>query len=152
MINQSMFADPISSSLLINSWCPHCQHFRPRYSEFAKKLNEFTTQVEVFAVSCVPYDKVCKQNGVKGFPTVKLFPANSINGTKIETNNNITIVRPLLNFTKKQLLTIVVQLYKTLLLSIILLLLINTLILLLLLIIITINSILNISLKINKIK
>lgn len=90
-----MFADPISSSLLINSWCPHCQHFRPRYIEFAKKITEFSTLVEVFAVSCVPFDKICKQQGVHGFPTVKLFPANSLNGTKIETNklHPLTVLR-----------------------------------------------------------
>lgn len=45
--------------------------------------------------------RLIRGSGLKG-----LISFNKII-TKIETNNNITIVRPLLNFTKKQLLTIV---------------------------------------------
>jgi hypothetical protein len=40
-------------------------------------------QLEIWAVSCVPNKKICQDKGVKGFPTVLLFPAKDVNGTKI---------------------------------------------------------------------
>jgi thiol-disulfide isomerase/thioredoxin len=69
-------------------WCSHCQHFKPHFIEFAKHLQETMDQlsgvdikVEVHAVSCVPNKAICNDFKIQGFPTVKLFPPNSLNGT-----------------------------------------------------------------------
>lgn len=71
-------------------WCPHCKHFKPHYIEFAKKLRIATEQlpgdvlVETFAVSCVPYKELCHQMKIAGYPTVRIYQAHSINGTKVD--------------------------------------------------------------------
>lgn len=40
--------------------------------------------VETFAISCVPFKKLCTDREIHGFPTIFFFPAYSINGTKIK--------------------------------------------------------------------
>jgi thiol-disulfide isomerase/thioredoxin len=77
-------------------WCPHCQHFKPIYIELGRKLRSVTqemhlTTIETHAVSCVPNPKICSKLGIKGYPSVKLFPANSVNGTVV----NISVLHPL---------------------------------------------------------
>jgi thiol-disulfide isomerase/thioredoxin len=73
-------------------WCPHCMHFKPQYIQFARKITEVTIDlvntptIEVFAVSCVPFDKICKHQQIQGYPTFQLYPPHSANGTRIERN------------------------------------------------------------------
>lgn len=75
-------------------WCPHCMHFKPQYIQFARKITQITKDfltinspiIEVFAVSCVPYDTICKSHEVPGYPTVQLYPAHSSKGSRIERN------------------------------------------------------------------
>lgn len=68
-------------------WCPHCKHFKPKYIEFSIKLYEMAekmnVKVETFAVSCVPNKVICKDQEIHGYPTMKFFAANSVNGTDI---------------------------------------------------------------------
>ena len=79
-------------------WCGHCQHFKPIYIKFAKALLEAQQQtkaaaaelteahddtIEVYAVSCVPNRAICRDFEVHGFPTIRLYPAFSGNGTAI---------------------------------------------------------------------
>jgi thiol-disulfide isomerase/thioredoxin len=77
-------------------WCPHCQHFKPKYIELGRKLRSVTqemhlTAIETHAVSCVPNQNLCRKLGIKGYPSVKLFPAHSVNGTVV----NISVLHPL---------------------------------------------------------
>ena len=71
------------------SWCPHCQHFKPKFIEFSKQMNKVLEETsnndkfEIHAVSCVPNPTICQSQGVKGYPTLKMYPANSVNGTKV---------------------------------------------------------------------
>ncbi|CAJ1968756.1 unnamed protein product [Cylindrotheca closterium] len=78
-------------------WCPHCIHFKPQYIQFARKMKSIAPQVNVFAVSCVPWDVICRDQGVTGYPTVLLYEANSVNGTVIQRNNlhPLTVLRKL---------------------------------------------------------
>ncbi|KAL3930910.1 MAG: hypothetical protein SGBAC_011557 [Bacillariaceae sp.] len=78
-------------------WCPHCIHFKPQYIQFARKMKSITQDIDVFAVSCVPLDAVCRDQGVNGYPTVMLYQGNSVNGTVIQRNNlhPLTILRKL---------------------------------------------------------
>ncbi|TFK48528.1 thioredoxin-like protein, partial [Heliocybe sulcata] len=57
-------------------WCGYCQRMAPEYSQAAVGLNPL---VPLYAVDC-DADKnkgLCAEQGVKGFPTVKLFPRGS---------------------------------------------------------------------------
>lgn len=71
------------------SWCPHCQHFKPKYMEFSIKLHQMAAKmnnnvkVETFAVSCVPNKPICKDQHIKGYPTTKFYPPYSLNGTDV---------------------------------------------------------------------
>ena len=74
-------------------WCPHCKHFFPKYVEFGRNLRTITDKmageilVETFAVSCVPNKDICSQMGIHGYPSLKLFPAHSVNGTEFDRSN-----------------------------------------------------------------
>jgi thiol-disulfide isomerase/thioredoxin len=67
------------------SWCPHCQHFRDHYIEFAEQtaavLREFgldEKSVTFYAVSCTANQKLCRKVGIKGFPRVQLYAAGAV--------------------------------------------------------------------------
>jgi thiol oxidase len=71
-------------------WCGHCQHFKPKFIEFAKSLYATTTAwfgetvvVQVHAISCVPHQTICNDFKIHGFPSLRLFPAYSLNGTDL---------------------------------------------------------------------
>jgi len=55
-------------------WCPHCQQFAPKY-ELVGEHFVGDTWVRVAAVDCVASRSVCGENGVKSYPTVKVYHA-----------------------------------------------------------------------------
>ncbi len=55
-------------------WCPHCQHFAPKYEKVAAHFVG-DQRVRVCAVDCVAHDDLCKGHVVKGYPTLKVFHA-----------------------------------------------------------------------------
>ncbi|KAL1745134.1 thioredoxin-like protein [Schizophyllum fasciatum] len=54
-------------------WCGHCQRLVPEYMKAAKALDPM---VPLYAVDCddEANKRICAEQGVQGFPTVKLFP------------------------------------------------------------------------------
>ncbi|KAH8110774.1 hypothetical protein DFH11DRAFT_1466411, partial [Phellopilus nigrolimitatus] len=54
-------------------WCGHCQRMGPEYSKAALGLYPL---VPLYAVDCdaAKNKRLCADQGIKGFPTVKLFP------------------------------------------------------------------------------
>jgi thiol-disulfide isomerase/thioredoxin len=69
-------------------WCPHCHHIKGQYIEFAKRIKDvaqhYNVQVEVYAVSCVPFRPVCRHFEVHGYPKILLFRAGETEPTIIE--------------------------------------------------------------------
>ncbi|KZT38169.1 thioredoxin-domain-containing protein [Sistotremastrum suecicum HHB10207 ss-3] len=53
-------------------WCGHCQNLSPQYEKAATKLSPL---VPLYAVDCdaEKNKRLCAEQGIKGFPTVKLF-------------------------------------------------------------------------------
>lgn len=53
-------------------WCGHCQNLKPAYEKAAKNLQGFAN---VAAVNCDEDEnkQLCGQQGVQGFPTLKIF-------------------------------------------------------------------------------
>ncbi|CAG8437068.1 10505_t:CDS:10 [Ambispora gerdemannii] len=58
-------------------WCGHCKNLAPEYKKVAKNLKGIA---RVAAVDCDnDMNKViCKRYDIKGFPTIKLFPSQSV--------------------------------------------------------------------------
>jgi thiol-disulfide isomerase/thioredoxin len=58
-------------------WCPHCQHFRDHYIEFAKQVDAVTEEigsesVSFHSVSCTVNKKICRGLGITGYPRIYL--------------------------------------------------------------------------------
>ncbi|KAI0058867.1 hypothetical protein BV25DRAFT_1809975 [Artomyces pyxidatus] len=67
----AMKANQTSVVAFVASWCGHCQRMVPEYSKAALGLYPL---IPVYAVDCDENRGLCAEQGVKGFPTVKLFP------------------------------------------------------------------------------
>jgi thiol-disulfide isomerase/thioredoxin len=74
--------------------CPHCQQFAPKYVQFAKHFLNLTEQegshyaslnnIQFHAISCTGNQKVCQHENVRSYPTIKIFPAKSIEPIEIK--------------------------------------------------------------------
>lgn len=61
-------------------WCGHCQKFKPQYIAFAKQFTRFlpsNKKVDIFAVSCVVHRDLCRDQNIRGFPSIKSFKAGA---------------------------------------------------------------------------
>ncbi|KAF8880212.1 thioredoxin-like protein [Gymnopilus junonius] len=70
---QAMKANETSMVAFVAPWCGHCQKMVPEYSKAALGLHPL---VPVYSVNChaEKNKRLCAEQGVQGFPTVKLFP------------------------------------------------------------------------------
>ncbi|TFK34040.1 hypothetical protein BDQ12DRAFT_614103 [Crucibulum laeve] len=73
---KAMKANETSMVAFVAPWCGHCQRMAPEYSRAALGLYPL---VPAYAVDCDENKnkKLCADQGVKGFPTIKLFPRGS---------------------------------------------------------------------------
>ncbi len=53
-------------------WCGHCKNYKPKYIKIAREVNR-VAPLEFYAVSCTEYKKICQNQKVQGYPTVKYF-------------------------------------------------------------------------------
>lgn len=65
------------------AWCGHCQHYKPKYIKIARDVNKVRT-LTFHAVPCPIHGKICKDQNVRGYPTVKFFPAGSDEGVVLK--------------------------------------------------------------------
>ncbi|KAH0583166.1 hypothetical protein H2248_011047 [Termitomyces sp. 'cryptogamus'] len=70
---RAMKTNQTSMVAFVAPWCGHCQRMAPEYSKAAIGLHPL---IPVYAVDCDAdaNKRLCAEQGVKGFPTVKLFP------------------------------------------------------------------------------
>lgn len=56
-------------------WCPHCQHFKPIYTQISKQVHDENLQgrVTLYTIDCTSPEgtKICKDHGVHSYPTIK---------------------------------------------------------------------------------
>jgi len=67
------------------AWCGHCQHYKPKYIQIAREVNQ-VRHLTFHAVPCPIHGQICKDQNVKGYPTVKFFPAGSDKGVDLKHN------------------------------------------------------------------
>jgi thioredoxin domain-containing protein 5 len=53
-------------------WCGHCKRLAPTWDHLAKELKG---KANIAKVDCTATGDLCSNNGVRGFPTIKLFSA-----------------------------------------------------------------------------
>ncbi|KAL4874182.1 hypothetical protein BDV12DRAFT_3456 [Aspergillus spectabilis] len=52
-------------------WCGHCKALAPKYEEAATELK--AKDIHLVKVDCTVEEEVCKEQGVEGYPTLKVF-------------------------------------------------------------------------------
>ncbi|KAI0238938.1 protein disulfide-isomerase precursor, partial [Massospora cicadina] len=52
-------------------WCGHCKKLAPHYDKAAAELTN--TSIKLAKVDCTVHKSICEENGVRGFPTLKVF-------------------------------------------------------------------------------
>jgi thiol oxidase len=58
------------------SWCPHCQHYAPKYKELARKAEKKNLRMRFGAVDCQDYQGECLKHSVKAYPTILLHKSD----------------------------------------------------------------------------
>ncbi|KZT69295.1 thioredoxin-like protein [Daedalea quercina L-15889] len=71
--NKVMSQNVTSVVAFVAPWCGYCQRMAPEYSKAAEAL---APMVPLYAVDCDQDSnkRLCSEQGVQGFPTVKLYP------------------------------------------------------------------------------
>ncbi|KAL2809299.1 thioredoxin-like domain-containing protein [Aspergillus granulosus] len=52
-------------------WCGHCKALAPKYEEAATELK--AKNIPLVKVDCTAEEEICKEQGVEGYPTLKVF-------------------------------------------------------------------------------
>lgn len=70
-------------------WCGHCKRFAPTYKSLAESVRDWHSVVKIAALNCADElnKDVCRQFGVRGYPTIKMIPARTARGAGVETKD-----------------------------------------------------------------
>jgi len=73
---KAMKEERTSVTAFVAPWCGHCQKLTP---EFIKAAESLAPLIPFYAVDCDAEEnkRLCSEQGVKGFPTIKSFPRGS---------------------------------------------------------------------------
>ena len=84
-------------------WCATCRKFQPVYHKFGQKVYDLLSStalqqqqqqqnhptppinLQIYAISCSPHRKLCQEQNVKGFPTIRFYRPSSF---KNDDNND----------------------------------------------------------------
>ena len=62
-----------------SSWCGHCKHFQPTFSQFGLRVQGWTDVMGIGVVNCAAEhnNRICRDYDIFGYPSVKVFPPNA---------------------------------------------------------------------------
>ena len=55
-------------------WCRPCQEFGFEWRKLAKSMKD-DEKVHIVQVDCQAESKLCSEEGIKSYPTIRLYPA-----------------------------------------------------------------------------
>ncbi|ESO94095.1 hypothetical protein LOTGIDRAFT_145171 [Lottia gigantea] len=65
-------SSPLAFIKFYAPWCGHCRKLAPTWIDLSKKFSE-TEEVVIADLDCTQYEEICKDNKVRGYPTLLLF-------------------------------------------------------------------------------
>nr|XP_039254772.1 thioredoxin domain-containing protein 5-like isoform X1 [Styela clava] len=77
-LDSDIFQDVIDTGLTFVKfyapWCGHCKRLAPVWDQLADEdFSSAERPIRIVKVDCTKHTKICTDNGVKGYPTLKLF-------------------------------------------------------------------------------
>ncbi|KAG2745540.1 hypothetical protein P692DRAFT_20877299 [Suillus brevipes Sb2] len=85
----SIKSNRTSMVVFVTPWCRHCQRMAPKYSKAAENLNPL---IPFYAIDCDAKlnKRLYTEQGVQGFPTLKVFPRGGQAQPELHNSNECT--------------------------------------------------------------
>eukprot|EP00514_Thraustochytrium_sp_LLF1b_P013327 CAMPEP_0184541634 /NCGR_PEP_ID=MMETSP0199_2-20130426/1497_1 /TAXON_ID=1112570 /ORGANISM="Thraustochytrium sp., Strain LLF1b" /LENGTH=127 /DNA_ID=CAMNT_0026935369 /DNA_START=85 /DNA_END=468 /DNA_ORIENTATION=- len=77
-------------------WCGHCKRLAPTWTDLAKKF-EGSDKVGVYKVDCTVQKDICSEQGVRGYPTLKMFKNGAGEGEKYQGSRDLAAFEKFIN-------------------------------------------------------
>ncbi|XP_046605237.1 thioredoxin domain-containing protein 5-like [Neodiprion virginianus] len=77
--------------MFYTSWCIYSLELMPTWDQLASTLNG--SQIQIAKIDCDRYGRLCWQNSVTGYPTLKFFKAGQWPGVKYMGNRRLHDMR-----------------------------------------------------------
>lgn len=84
-------------------WCPHCKNLQPVYEEASRAIRkEGIKNVKLGAIDASQYQAYAQKYGIRGFPTLKYFPAGQKTENDAKEYNEDRSAKGILQWAKER--------------------------------------------------
>lgn len=82
-------------------WCPHCKNLKPVYEDASRAIKkEGLKNIKLGAIDASQYQEYAQKYGIRGFPTLKYFPAGPKTSSDAKEYNNDRSAKGILQWAK----------------------------------------------------
>ncbi|XP_018328109.1 thioredoxin domain-containing protein 5 homolog [Agrilus planipennis] len=78
-------------------WCGHCQRLGPTWEQLAEMLNEDDSNIRIAKVDCTTDSKICSEQDITGYPTLKFFKRGSLESVKFRGTRDLPSLTTFIN-------------------------------------------------------